>query len=553
MTEDFENNTMNNEEITASEEAAAEEIIAEETESIAEEVISEAVKEETEAEIQPEPVDISSGPSLFADEEDEKADITEEEPEKVEAEFQPEPPVYRPQPAPGAYGQPNGYQRGYYSQQAYGTYNYGYQQPQAQPMPTAPAEAPKKQKNGKKVFLSAIALILVFALGVGFAQILPKNKKSSYSNETTTSSSEEEYEGDDAQLEINNTPSANTSSGSILTPSQVYEKVKKSNVGIVVYSGSSNRSAGEGSGIVMGLDTTGEYTYIITCAHVIKDAGIKVKVQTEDGTSFDAQIVGYDQRTDVGVVKVKSRGFTPAEFGDSTALKIGDPVYAVGNPGGVEFFGSFTGGHVSSMNRPVSSEIGYTMKCIQHDASINPGNSGGMLVNQYGQVIGINSQKIASSSYEGMGFAIPITSAKEIVDALIKNGYVPNRPMLGITYAPVSASTQYYMIAQAKGLPAGTLIITEIKSGSSLAGTGARQYDMIVAVNGKHLDTADVLLSLIDGGKVGDKLKLTLCRVNSNYSVDEFDIEVTLVEDKGSSAQETTTERAVNPFDYWGY
>ncbi|MCQ2480606.1 MAG: trypsin-like peptidase domain-containing protein [Clostridia bacterium] len=551
MTEDFENNTMNNEEITASEEAAVEEIVAEETESIAEEVVAEAEKDEAEIEIQSEPVDISSGPSLFADEEE--AEAPEVEPEKVEAAPQAEPPVYAPQPNPNAYNQPNGYQRGYYSQQAYGAYNYGYQQPQAQPMPVAPAEAPKAKKNGKKIFLSAIALILVFALGVGFAQVLPKNKKSTYTNETTTGSSDEEYKGDDAQLEINNTPSASTSNGSILTPSQVYEKVKKSNVGIVVYSGSSNRSAGEGSGIVMGLDTTGEYTYIITCAHVIKDAGIKVKVQTEDGTSFDAQIVGYDQRTDVGVVKVKSTGFTPAEFGDSTALKIGDPVYAVGNPGGVEFFGSFTGGHVSSMNRPVSSEIGYTMKCIQHDASINPGNSGGMLVNQYGQVIGINSQKIASSSYEGMGFAIPITSAKEIVDALIKNGYVPNRPMLGITYAPVSASTQYYMIAQAKGLPAGTLIITEIKSGSSLAGTGARQYDMIVAVNGKSLDTADVLLSLIDGGKVGDKLKLTLCRVNSNYSVDEFDIEVTLVEDKGSSTQETTTERAVNPFDYWGY
>ena len=169
--------------------------------------------------------------------------------------------------------------------------------------------------------------------------------------------------------------------------------------------------------------------------------------------------------------------------------------------GSASGFGTLTGGHVSAIDRPVSSEIGYTMKCIQHDAAINPGNSGGMLVNAYGQVIGINSQKIAAMDYEGMGFAIPITSAKEIIDNLIGHGYVPDRPKLGITYYPVSASAQYSMIAQIKGLPAGTLIINEIGSDSSLADTEARQYDMIVAVNGEDLTTADVLLEKIDNGK----------------------------------------------------
>ncbi len=405
----------------------------------------------------------------------------------------------------------------------------------------------EKSKKGAKVFLAAIAVILVFALGFGAATIANsrKNKKEDVSEEISTM--------DNTKLDIKQPPTENNKKkvNEILTPAEIAEKVRASNVGIVVYSSGNKQSvAGEGSGVVMGLNSDKSATYIITCAHVIDDAGIEVKVQTESGETFDAEIVGFDTRTDLGVIKVKTTKLTPAEFGDSDALSIGDSVYAVGNPGGVEFFGSFTGGFVSAINRPVSSEIGYTMKCIQHDASINPGNSGGMLVNGYGQVVGINSQKIADTEYEGMGFAIPISSAKEIIDDLIQYSYIPNRPKLGITYYPVSASTQYNMIAQIKGLPAGTLIINEISSDSSLANTNARKYDMIIAANGKPLTTADVLLELIDNGKVGDKITLTLCRVNSNYSIDEFDVDITLVEDKGDT-QETTTAPYVNPFDYF--
>jgi serine protease Do len=415
-----------------------------------------------------------------------------------------------------------------------------------------PQEVPPEKKSGKKgikVLLAVIALILVFALGVGTAGIF-KDKgliKGSDSDDIKTTH-------DTAELEIADTPSAQKSkktSGSALTPAEIAEKVRESNVGIVVYTNSSSsKKAGEGSGVVMGKDSTGEYTYIITCAHVIDTAGIKVSVQTDSGETFDAEIVGFDVRTDLGVVKVKATNLKAAEFGNSDEISIGDPVYAVGNPGGVEFFGSFTGGYVSAINRPVSSEIGYTMKCIQHDASINPGNSGGMLVNQYGQVIGINSQKIASTEYEGMGFAIPISSAKEVIDSLIQYSYVPNRPKLGITYYPVSASMQYYIVAQARGLPAGTLIINEISPDSSLANSEVRQYDMIVSVNGKQLTTADVLLELIDNGKVGDKLKLGICRVGNNYTVSEFEVEAVLVEDKGDSIA-TTTQQAINPFDYF--
>ena len=454
-------------------------------------------------------------------------------------------------------GYNQGYTHGYNPGNSYGQPGYrpGYNQaPQytAAPVPPQTPPAENKSHKGLKIFLCAVALIVVFALGAGVAAIA-KNRGG---NNTIKPGVSERTTADSAELTINadtgnNRKNKTSSKGDALTPAEIAEKVRNSNVGIVVYSNNSTSAAGEGSGVVMGQDSTGDYTYIITCAHVIDSPGIKVSVQTENGDHYDAEVVGYDTRTDLGVLKVKATDLQEAEFGDSDALSVGDPVYAVGNPGGVEFFGSFTGGFVSSINRPISSEIGYTMKCIQHDAAINPGNSGGMLVNQYGQVVGINSQKIADSSYEGMGFAIPISSAKQIIDDLIKYSYVPNRPKLGITYYAVSASKQYNMIAQIKGLPAGTLIINEISSDSSLTGTDARKYDMIIAVNGEDLTTADVLLEKIDNGKVGDKLTLTLCRVNSDYSIDEFDISVTLVEDKGEV--ETTTEAPtyVNPFDYF--
>ncbi len=435
-----------------------------------------------------------------------------------------------------------------YTQQPYnGAYYSAQNQAYVQPTP----QKPNKDKKGIKVFVALIALVLVFAIGFGMASI----KKDNNDNENTSTSQNKDSNNEGApELNIYESPVSPTAASieGALTTAQIAAKVKPSIVGIVVYTKNTNSSAGEGTGVVMGEDKSGRYTYIITCAHVINDSGISVRVQTENGTTYDADIVGVDTRTDLGVLKIEAKGLPAAEFGNSDSLRVGDSVYAIGNPGGVEFFGSFTGGFVSAIDRPVSSEIGYTMKCIQHDAAINPGNSGGALVNVYGQVIGINSQKIAATDYEGMGFAIPITSAKKIVEDLIKYNYVPNRPMLGITYYPVSASAQYSMIAQIKGLPAGTLIINEIGGDSSLADTEVRQYDMITAVNGKPLTTADVLLEKIDSGKVGDKMTLSICRVNSDYSTYEFEVEITLVEDKGDSSKPAqTTVPYVDPFEYF--
>lgn len=413
-----------------------------------------------------------------------------------------------------------------------------------------PAQPQKPQKSGKglKVFAAIVSVLLVFALV--FSGIMVYKSYGGKKAQTPLATKPTAVNGaqNAPSLDIASSPA---SVEGALTTAEIAAKVKPSIVGIVVNTRNSGSAAGEGTGVIWSEDKTGTYTYIITCAHVISDSGIMVKVQTEDGTMYDAEIVGFDSRTDLGVVRIKATGLPAAEFGDSDLLRVGDSVFAIGNPGGVEFFGSFTGGFVSAIDRPVSSDIGYTMKCIQHDAAINPGNSGGALVNVYGQVVGINSQKIAATEYEGMGFAIPMTSAKDVIEELVQYGYVPNRPKLGISYYPVSASTQYSMIAQIQGLPAGTLIIDEIDKESSLADTEARRYDMIIAVNGKELTTADVLLELIDNGKVGDKMTLTLCRVNSNYTVTKFDVEITLVEDKSGSMVEETEPEYVDPFEYF--
>ena len=201
----------------------------------------------------------------------------------------------------------------------------------------------------------------------------------------------------------------------------------------------------------MSEDLSKNCTYVVTCAHVINEPGCEFSILLLDGSLYDAEVVALDERTDIGVLKINRTGMNLAEFGDSSTLKIGEPIYAVGNPGGSEYFGSITNGIVSAIDRSINAT--YTMTCIQHNAAINPGNSGGALVNSAGQIIGINSSKIARTDYEGMGFAVPSAIFKPVVEALIQHGYVPNRPELGIKYASVSDYQLYSIIVSIKGLP----------------------------------------------------------------------------------------------------
>ncbi len=417
--------------------------------------------------------------------------------------------------------------------------NYAFNQ---QPTYSGPDMTPPKKSKGKIAVIAIVAVCAVIAIGAIVTSLFggDSGKVQQTTNPTL---------GVDDDVTINaiqtTAPSQNLSA---VNSVYVAEKVRPSVVGVMVYS--DGQLAGEGSGVLWGEDSSGTYTYVVTCAHVINEKNVSYGVLLLDGKTYEAEMVATDTRTDIGVLKIKATGLPLAEIGDSSSLKVGEPIYAIGNPGGAEYFGSITDGIVSAIDRSVSAT--YTMTCIQHNAAINPGNSGGALVNTAGQIVGINSSKIASTEYEGMGFAVPTSIAQSVVESLIKYQYVPNRPKLGIQYAEVSAYQLYSMVVSIKGLPQDSLVIAGISQDSSLAGTEAEVGDLIIAVNGKDMDDSSVLLDLIDTGAVGDTLTLTLCRIEQRtYKTKTFDVTITLVEDKGDTQEEEPTTTA--PSNDGGY
>ena len=433
-----------------------------------------------------------------------------------------------------------------YSQQfgrsGYSTQNYGYS-PYSQQYPQQPVQPPKGGK-GKKIAGGLIAACIVIALIAIVSAFFGGSPDTA-----TTDPDASSTQAPTTLKPIMSTTQTNEALSQINSV-VIAEKVRPSVVGVMTYK--NGQLYGEGSGILWGIDATGTYTYVVTCAHVIDESGVTYGILLLDGKTYEAEMVACDTRTDIGVLRIEATGLPLAEIGDSSALRIGEPIYAIGNPGGAEYFGSITDGIVSAIDRSVSAT--YTMTCIQHNAAINPGNSGGALVNMAGQIVGINSSKIASTEYEGMGFAVPTTIAVPVVDALIQYKYVPNRPKLGIEYAPVSAYQLYSLVVSIKGLPQGSLVIAGISADSSLKNTQAQVGDLIIGVNGKDMDDSSVLLDLIDTGAVGDTLTLTLCRVESRtYKTTTFDVTITLVEDKGTSQpeEETTTTRPSGNNDYY--
>ena len=415
----------------------------------------------------------------------------------------------------------------------------------------------KKKSNGGKIFgiiTGALCLVLIGALI--FVIAFGKNGGAKVAGSSDSASSEEQQTKNSnvGELVTEESPEAVGKKGAKdeLTPKEIYQKVLESSVGILVYS-QSDSLASEGTGVLFKEDNDGKYTYIVTCAHVIAGSNGTVMVQLHNEEQYKAEIVGFDTRTDIGVLRIEERGLKLAEIGDSSKLAVGDSVYAIGNPGGVEFANSFTGGMISALDRPVnSSSSGYTMECIQHTAAINPGNSGGALVNVFGQVIGINSMKIVDDEYEGMGFSVPSSVFVDIVNNIIVNGYVANRPKLGITYVAAQNYNSYGMFIALKELPKGSIVIYSIAKDSSLAGTDAQEGDMIVAVNGKDLEDASYLPELIEKSDVGDTIRLSLIRINRDYTYKEFEVEVKLVEDRGDTVvEEETTAPSQNGDDYF--
>ncbi len=413
-----------------------------------------------------------------------------------------------------------------------------------------PTPSPKKKKNtGRNIFVALVCACIVIAsvaIGVSVTGDNDNNVKTEQGDKgSDKSNNKDKNTGATAKTEDSPITFSEYSGKGAMTPEQIYEEAKEINVGVIVYA--QNQKVGEGSGIVVGEDKDKKNTYIITAAHVISDKGVSVQVQTNEGSEFDATIVGYDTKTDIGVLRVNKTGFKAATFGNSDKLNVGQKVYAIGNPGGTVFFGSFTNGIISAIDRPVaSSASAYDLPCIQHNAAINPGNSGGALLNEFGQVIGLNSSKITDTEYEGMGFSVPSNTMLEIYEDIIENGYVTNRPMLGISYYTVASDYTYSAIAWKNNLPYGSIVIAAMTEDSDLQKQGIKVGDIITGVNGQTLDSTDVLLEVIEGSKVGDTITLSVCRLNNSGAVStKFDAKVKLVEDKGETAvpqQEQTTD-----------
>lgn len=406
---------------------------------------------------------------------------------------------------------------------------------------------PKKSKAGI-IILIVLAVCLVIA-GVAIAvSAISGNIGDSDDNKNNTNQSQSV---DDKKLsdseEVPMTDKDNN-----YTVAGVAKNSIDSCVGITVYSknadaynhffgyGQNNNQnsepskSGEGSGVLMS-ESNGK-TYILTCAHVISD-GDSFKVTLNDDTELDATMVGFDAQTDIGVLAVDKTGLKIADFADSENLVVGEQVVAIGCPGGLEFKNSITSGYISALARPVSSSIGYDTECIQTDAAINPGNSGGALFNMQGQVIGINSSKIASTEYEGMGFAVPSKTAVETANSLIKVGYVEGRAKIGITYSPITSFNNSNAIIQALAElgfkdAEGTIVINEISNDSDLTSKGIQQYDMIVAVNGETLTSTDIMTSILADSKPGDTIKLTIARVENN-EIKTKEIDCKLIESRG--------------------
>lgn len=433
------------------------------------------------------------------------------------------PPVYNS----GQYSSSNQYM-------PYGSY---YQQPEAEKSPS---------KNKKKGFITALIIILAVFL-IAAAVIVGSFIYKAFKSDVPTTPG-----GDGTQLELRETPNDTDErpDDGRLTSNEVNKKVCESSVGILVYTSRQQQVYSEGTGVIMGTNADNTATYIITCAHVIDAPTPTIIVQTNDGTQYDGIIVGMDSKTDIGVLRINATGLKAAEFADSSKVAVGDWVYAIGNPGGIQLFGSFTNGMVSAIGRPVKSPVGYEVPCIQHTAAISPGNSGGALVNEYGQVIGINSSKIASADYESIGFSIPSETVKEIVDEIIKHGRVTNRPILGIKYLSVASNQTYSIIAKSNNLPVGTVIIDSITVNSDLRNSDVKAGDMIIAVNGKDLENTDMLMDVIENSKVGDSLTLTICRIDDQYHITKFDVTAKLVEDTGDTVQKEEAPTQKFPFPF---
>ena len=316
--------------------------------------------------------------------------------------------------------------------------------------------------------------------------------------------------GGDLAVQLNPAPQgvATVTQEGGMSLQDIYEKCIPSTVSILC---TLSRGSSTGSGVVLSSDG-----YVITNYHVVEGA-TAVSVLFTDGRELQARMVGGDKLSDLAVLQVDAADLTPAEFGNSDSLRVGDTVVAIGDPLGVALRGTMTDGIVSAINRDLTTD-GRTLTLIQTNAALNSGNSGGPLINCYGQVVGINTMKIGdyvnSAGVEGLGFAIPSTTVKLIVDQLISQGYVSGRPDLGIQGVDLTQFHQFYY-----QLPAG-VYVSAVAVGSDAQAKGIQVKDIILAVEDQRITGSEEIQSILYNYRPGDTVTLVVYRGGYQYEVE---------------------------------
>ena len=344
-----------------------------------------------------------------------------------------------------------------------------------------------------------IVLCMIVSGGVGFGGAAAANAL--FSNDTTSSAKTGSVKTTGYTLE--------DATGSNKTVQEITKEARPSVVEIKTESVSSDSwmqqyvTQGAGSGVIITSDG-----YIVTNNHVIEGAS-KITVTTSDQQEYDAELVGTDPITDIAVLKIKAEGLTPATYGNSDQLAVGDMAVAIGNPLG-ELGGTVTAGIISALDRELAID-GKTMTLLQTDSSINPGNSGGGLFNGDGQLIGIVVAKSSGSDVEGLGFAIPINKAADVAQQILENGYVSGQPSTGMSYTESSgqSSTMDRLFNNGQST---TYVYIAAVDGTNAQKAGFQKGDMVYAVDGTEITSFNTLSSIVTSHSVGDKLKFTIVR-----------------------------------------
>ena len=391
--------------------------------------------------------------------------------------------------------------------------------------PERPARAARKKKTqhgssaGKVA--ATICLILVAALAGGFAGAELTARRLSERMDTLESglSSCEaaivQKTGSASTVASASTPRSVTNNlisdaPTLMDPAEIYEQALGQAVGIKTevtmtnFFGMTSSGAVSGSGFIISGDG-----YILTNYHVVENAytaNLNVQVMTYDGTNYNATIVGVEPNNDVAVLKIDATGLNAAVLGNSDELRVGDAVYAVGNPlGELEF--SMSSGHVSALDRVINTQESEKINMFQIDAAVNEGNSGGPVYNAMGEVVGIVTAKYSSSGVEGLGFAIPINDIKAIADDLINIGYVTGKAYMGVSFD----SRYNSMYSQYYGMPLGAYV-GEVTSGTAADRAGLKAGDIITAIGGYTIESYSDVKSALRHFSAGDTAVLTIYR-----------------------------------------